>query len=269
MSSHLPLTVFTPFYKSFDYFDQTIRSVLAQSFGDFEYLIINDGPQEDATRIEETYRDTRIRIITNSSPLGLSASRNFGLQAARGEFIAFIDSDDVCEADRFLKEFDFLAAHPGHILVGSCLRYIDEGSNTIGHRTYPEQDEEIKRRMVAANCIAQPSVMARREALIAAGGYTEDFPFAEDYALWLRAARLGKFHNLQEDLVAYRIHLKSGKHLRLRPALRDSTKLKIEAIRHYGFKPTPAALASIAAHILLLGLPDRLIYRLFRKLFVG
>ena len=263
------LTVFTPFYKANPvYFDETIVSVLSQSFRDFEYLMINDGPLEDARRIEEKFRDPRIRIITTEKPLGLSGSRNAVLHEARGDLIAFIDSDDFCEPGRLQKQIDFMRAHPDHVLVGSALRYIDEKSQTIGGRTYPENDEVIKKRMVALNCIAQPSVMARRRALIEAGGYTNDFPCAEDYALWLRAARFGKFHNLQEPLVAYRIHLESGKHRLLRPALRDSTKLKIEALRHYGFPPTLPALASIAAHAALLALPDRVVYWLFKRLYV-
>jgi GT2 family glycosyltransferase len=265
-----PLTVFTPFYKTNPhYFDETIVSILSQSFEDFEYLMITDGPVEDARRIEKTFRDPRIRIITTSSPLGLSGSRNAGLHEARGDLIAFIDSDDFCEPGRLQKQIDFLRANPDHVLVGSGLRFIDEKSQTIGYRDYPQDDRDIKARIVAMNCIAQPSVMARRQALIDAGGYTPDFPAAEDYALWLRLARLGKFHNLPERLVAYRIHLQSGKHRLLRPALRDSTKLKVYAIRHLGFKPTPRSLASIAAHGVLLMLPSSVVYWLFKRLFVA
>jgi len=268
-ADRVPLTVFTPFYKTNErYFDETIISVLSQSFGDFEYLMINDGPVDDARRIEKRFRDPRIRIITTTTPLGLSGSRNAGLHEAHGDLIALIDSDDFCEPDRLQKQIDFMRAHPDHILVGTALRYIDEKSQTIGNRYYPESDEEIKQRLVAINCIAQPSVMARRQSLIDAGGYTNDFPYAEDYALWVRAARLGKFHNLQEPLVAYRIHLQSGKHRLLRAALRDSTRLKIAAIRRYGFRPTPRALASIAAHWILLMMPDRVVYWLFKRLFV-
>ena len=264
------LTVFTPFYNPVPrYFDETIVSVLSQSFRDFEYLMINDGPIDDARRIEETFRDSRIRIITTAKPLGLSGSRNAGLQEARGELIAFIDSDDFCEPDRLQKQADFLRAHPDHVLVGSALRYIDERSQTIGGRTYAETDEEIKSRLVAFNCIAQPAVMARRQALIGAGGYQPQFPYAEDYALWLRLARHGKFHNLQEALVAYRIHLQSGKNIHLRAALRDSTLLKIHALRHYGFKPTFRSLASIAAHLALMMLPSRVVYWLFKRVFVA
>lgn len=266
----MELTVFTPFYKNIEFFDECISSVLSQSFRDFEYLMINDGPLENAERIERVFADPRIRIITTSgAPLGLSGSRNAGLHEARGELIAFIDSDDFCEPERFAKQIEFMRSHPDHVLVGSWLRYVDERSQTIGGRRYPETDEEIKSHMVVLNCIAQPAVMARRQALIEAGGYTNDYPCAEDYALWLRVARLGKFHNLQEPFVAYRIHQASGKNLLLRPALKDTTKLKIAAIRRYGFRASPRAIASILGHLLLLMLPSRLIYFLFRRLFVS
>jgi hypothetical protein len=123
--------------------------------------------------------------------------------------------------------------------------------------------------MVAMNCIAQPSVMARTTALIEAGGYRPDFPAAEDYDLWLRTARLGKVHNLPEARVAYRIHAAAGKNLLLKPALRDTTRLKIRAIRRYGFRASPRALASIVMHALLLLLPSRAIFWLFRRLIVN
>lgn len=263
------LTVFTPFYKNIEYFDETIASVLSQSFRDFEYLMINDGDAAQAEAIERKYNDPRIRIITTEKPLGLSGSRDAGLRAARGELIAFIDSDDFCEPGRFEKQLAFLDAHPDHVLVGSALRFIDESSQTIGGRVYPETDEEIKRRMVALNCVAQPSVIARRAVLIEAGGYTHDFPAAEDYDLWLRVARFGKFHNLPEKLVAYRIHRAAGKNLLLRPALRDTTRLKLRALRRYGFPVSLRALASIALHAGLLLLPNRVIFWLFRRLIVA
>lgn len=263
-----PLTVFTPFYTHLDYFDQCIESVLSQSFADFEYLMINDGPEENARRIERAFSDPRLRIITTEKRLGLSASRNRGLREARGELIAFIDADDFCEPGRFRKQIDFLNAHRDHALVGTALRFIDDQSRTIGERRYPENDAEIRSRLVIVNCIAQPSVMARRQVLIEAGGYTEDFAFAEDYDLWLRVAGRGKLHNLPEQLVAYRIHQQSGKNLRLRAALRDTTRVKVAAIRRYGFRATPRALFSIAAHALLMMLPARVVFWLFKKAIV-
>jgi hypothetical protein len=263
------LTVFTPFYKNIRYFDETIVSVLSQSYGDFEYLMINDGDPADADRIIRKYNDPRIRIINSPTPLGLSGSRDAGLREARGELIAFIDSDDFCEPGRLEKQVAFLKTNPDHILVGTGLRFINDRSQTIGSRSYPQTDEVIKKRLVVVNCIAQPSVMARRAKLIEAGGYTNEFPAAEDYDLWLRLARFGKFHNLPEPLVAYRIHFESGKWTLLKPAVRDTTRAKIRAITRYGFKPTARAVISIAVHSLLLLLPARVIWWLFRRLVVS
>lgn len=262
------LTVFTTFGKNIDYLDETIASVLAQSFRDFEYLMINDGPRENADAIRRRHDDPRIRVLTPERPLGIRGARDAGLREARGELIAFIDSDDLCEPGRFEKQVAFLDAHPQHILVGGALRYIDEHTRTVGSRTYVQTDEEIRRSIVVANCIAQPAVMARREALIAAGGYTEEFQWAEDYDLWLRASLLGKFHNLPEPLTAYRVHSAAGKNVRLRPALRDSLRLKIHAVRHYGFRLTVRVASSIVAHAILLLLPGRVVFWLFRKLML-
>ena len=264
-----PLTVFTPIYRvDHDYFALTMNSVLSQSFGDFEYLLINDGDPADAERILDTYRDPRIRVINQPARQGLALSRNRGLHEARAELIAMIDGDDWCEPERFAKQVAFLREQRDHILVGSDLRLVDEHSRPVGYRRYPRTDAEIKPRMILGNCIAQPAVIARRQALIAAGGYTTEFAWAEDYDLWLRAARLGKFHNLPEALVSYRFHDDSGKTRLLKPALRDSTRLKIHAIRRYGYPATPRALLNVAMHAALLPLPDALILWLFKKLTV-
>jgi glycosyltransferase involved in cell wall biosynthesis len=263
-----PLTVFTPFYRNIRYFDETIVSVLSQSFTNFEYLMINDGDPADAGRIERHYCDPRIRIINTSTRLGLSGSRNAGLQEARGDLIAFIDSDDWCEPGRLAKQVEFLRDHPDYVLVGGALRFVNERSEIIGSRSYPQTDDEIKRTIVIYNCIAQPTVMARRRSLIEAGGYSDEFPAAEDYDLWLRLARVGKFQNLREPLVAYRLHEEAGKNLLLKPAVRDTMRAKIKALRHYGFKTTPRALASIAAHMLLLLLPARIVYWLFKRIML-
>lgn len=274
-NSHpVALTVFTTFYEDGGYLDQTIASVLSQSFRDFEYLIINEGDSARSRRILETHQDPRIRIIDQAGE-GATASeritraRNRGLSEARGELIAFIDADDCCEPRRFEQQVAFLRDNRDHVLVGSALRLIDEQSRTIGSRTYPTTDAEIRKRMLLYNCIAQPAVMARRQALLGAGGYTLEFAGTEDYDLWLRAGTRGKLHNLAGQLTAYRIHPEAGKNTRLKAAVRDSTRVKIHAIRRYGYPAGPLALASIAMHAGLLLLPSRLIFWLFKRLMVS
>lgn len=264
----LPLTVFTTFYDNLRYFDQTVESVLSQSFRDFEFLMINDGDPKESERIRRQFPDPRIRIIDQPRDT-VPRKRNRGLHEGLGEMIAIIDSDDCCEPGRFEKQLAFLRANPDHVVVGSALRCINEKSETVGLRSYPVTHEEIERTIVRTNCIAQPAVMARRQALIDAGGYTEQFPWADDYDLWLRVARIGKMHNLPEALLAYRLHPQATKNVRLKEALRDSVLLKIHAIRRYGYRATPAVIANIAMHAALLPLPKRLVLWLFRRLMVS
>jgi glycosyltransferase involved in cell wall biosynthesis len=263
------VTVFTTFFRpNRHYLDETVSSVLAQSFGDFEYLIVNDGPPEEGRRIEEKFRDPRLRVITNGTRAGLVASRNAGLREGRGEFLAVVDADDFCEPDRLRAEVGFLRTHPEHVLVGSAVRFVDENTRTIGYRRYPESDAEIRSRLLAFNCIAQTSVMLRRRACIEAGGYADEFRDVEDYDLWLRLARLGKLHNLPDALAGYRLHGDASKARMVRPVVRASIRVKLRAIRSYGYRASPRAFGSIAAHLLLLILPQRLVYSLFRLMIV-
>jgi hypothetical protein len=266
MPSGPPLSVFTTFFQpDRNQLDETIRSVLSQTFGDFEYVLISDGDRAESDRIRKTFPDPRIRIIENATRQGLMSSRRRGVAEARAELIALIDADDVAEPERFARQIAFLEAHPEHVLVGTGLRYIDEESRTIGFRTYPEHDEDIRRRMVEFNCIAQPAVMARRSALLAAGNYTPEFEWAEDYDLWLRVARIGQMHNLPEPLTAYRIHRGAGKYTRLKASLRDMIRLKIHATRHYGYPFTPRVALNIALHCALIPLPSSLVVWAFRR----
>jgi hypothetical protein len=261
------LTVFTTFFRpNRIHLDEAIRSVLSQSFSDFEYLLINDGDRDEGTRIEETFRDPRIRVINSPSRLGLMQCRRLGLSEARGDLIAFLDSDDVAAPDRFMQQVAFLEQNSDYVLAGSFLQFIDEQSRSLGLRSYPVDDIDIRSRILEFNPIAQTSVIARRAALLAAGSYTPEFEWAEDYDLWLRTARLGKLHNLPTPLTAYRIHDEAGKRTRLKPSLRDIIRLKIHATRHYGYAMTPRLAVNIGLHCALFPLPSSLILWLFKRL---
>src|SRR5204863_4496108 len=178
----------------------------------------------------------------------LAHKRDRGLREGRGRYIGMIDADDVCEPARFAEQVRFLDGHDDHAVVGSALRLIDEESRTIGFRAYPREHEEIARTLLRFNCIAQPAVTARREALLRAGGYRDVSRWTEDYDLWLRVARAAKLHNLEEPLVAYRIHSQSNKGSILKSVLRDTIATKLRALREYGYRWTPAVALNIAAH---------------------
>ncbi len=261
------VTVFTTFTHDVAWLDETIASVLAQTFGDFEYLIVNDGDARVSRELEARYRDPRIRVIDHP-PATVTEKRQFGLEQARGEYLAIIDADDVCEPSRLASQVSFLEAHPGYAVVASSVTLIDEQSRVIAVRNYPVTDAEIRRSLPYLNCIAQPAVMARRRVLLEAGGYTARFP-VEDYDLWFRVARRAKLHNLPEPLVRYRIHEKASKSTKLKQTIRDSIEVKLRAARSYGWGWSLPLLFSIATHSVLLALPRRVVFALYRRLVLS
>jgi glycosyltransferase involved in cell wall biosynthesis len=261
------VTVFTTFTHDVTWLDETVASVLGQTFTDFEYLIVNDGDARVSRELESRYRDPRIRVIDHP-PATVTQKRQFGLEEARGEYLAIIDADDVCEPSRFAAQVSFLESHPDCAVVGSSVTLIDEQSRVIALRKYPVTDAEIRRSLPYLNCIAQPTVMARRRVLLECGVYTARFP-VEDYDLWFRVARHAKLHNLPEPLVRYRIHEKASKSAQLRRTIRDSIEVKLRAARAYGWGWSLPLLFSIAGHAVLLALPGRLVFALYRRLILS
>ncbi|MCS6864420.1 MAG: glycosyltransferase, partial [Gemmata sp.] len=161
--------------------------------------------------------DERIRLITNDIRTGLVSQRNRAVAEARSDVIAIMDADDIADQYRIEKQLQFLVENPTIDVVGSNLRIIGAKNETIGYRKYPTTHDEILATMPKYNAIAHPSVMVRKNALIAVGGYEEHSP-AEDYDLWSRMLMAGyRFHNLVDPLLNYRVHpnsLSKGKRIR-------------------------------------------------------
>lgn len=261
------VTVFTTFAHDVAWLEETIASVLAQTFEDFEYILVNDGDPKVSRGIESRFGDARLRVI-DVAPSTVAAKRALGLTLAKGKYVAMIDADDVCEPERLRVQVEFLEKHDDHVLVGSAVTFIDECSRVLGSRRYPEDDADIRRTLPLFNCIAQPSVMARRSALLEVGGYSTRFPLVEDYDLWLRLARRGKLHNFTQPLIRYRLHERANKSRQLKRTIRDSVRVKLCATREYGYRWSFALVASLAAHLILLVLPTPIVSQVYRRIIV-
>jgi GT2 family glycosyltransferase len=187
------------------------------------------------------------------------------VREARAPLVAWLDADDVALPGRLAKQAAFLDAHPDVAVAGSWLELIDEKGRTLGYRCYPTNDAAIRAALPRFNPIPQPGVMARREALLAAGGYVErPDGVCEDYDLWCRLARTGaRFANLPEPLTRYRIHLGAMKARKLRGTLRDSIRIKR---RYYGGALGARGRLRLFGERALCLLPPRLVLRLFLAL---
>ena len=186
---------------------QAIESVLSQTFGDFELLVIDDGSRDETPGIIAglAKRDARIRHVSQDS-LGLVAALNSGLALASGEFIARLDADDVARPMRLATQVAAMDADQNLVLLGSWADTIDPDGRVTGRLT-PEHDENKLRAVLArTNPFVHSSIMMRTDVARRCGGYRAAFEAAEDYDLWLRLSEQGGIAIMPQTLVAYRQH---------------------------------------------------------------
>lgn len=185
---------------------QTLESILGQSYGDFEYILVDDGSTDGTAEIIARYAaaDSRITTLYNPQPLRPGGALNRGLAAARGDYFANLDSDDLALSGRLRQQVAFLDAHPDIGIVGSWGRVIDLEGKEIGKRVYPTLPNLIRWTLLIYCCMIHSSVMARRHVIQQAGGYSARHWLATDYELLLRLNPQVAMANLPEPLVAVR-----------------------------------------------------------------
>ena len=203
------VTVLMPVYNAERYLRPALDSILAQTFSDFEFLIINDGSSDGSRKVIESYTDPRIKLVDNPSNMGLARTLNRGLGMATGELIARQDADDVSCPDRLRQQVECLDSHPETALVGTQTRIIDENGRPSGLRHYDRccEYESIRWDLLFGNSFTHTSVMFRRKIVVdEMGGYDETFMYEQDYDLWSRVACRYRVTNIPLVLVDYRIH---------------------------------------------------------------
>lgn len=203
----MKISVVMAVYNAEKYLSEAVDSILAQTYSDFELILINDKSTDTSGDILADYvqKDPRIIILENEQNIGLTKSLNKGLAIAKGEYIARMDADDISVPERFEKQVDFLDAHPDYSFVSCIAQYIDENGNPEQMRLFPETNEEIYAMMPKVDAVMHPGVMFRRADIAKIGNYCEDFRVVQDYDLWFRGMAAGyKFYNIQEPLVLFR-----------------------------------------------------------------
>lgn len=194
--------------------EECIRSVLAQTMRNFEFIIIDDGSTDQTWDKINSYNDPRIRAVKQENR-GIAASANRGLALASASYIARIDHDDLMMPTRLEKQSAYLDAHPDVALVNTYAQLI------YGHRLSndfyraPVNSNALRLRLVFENPVVQPSVMMRTDIVRSLGGYNEGRQFlnlAEDFELWTRIARNNALVTIPEVLTHYRIRLDSASH---------------------------------------------------------
>ena len=204
------VTVLLAVYNGEPYLGETIRSVLDQTWSDFEFLIVDDGSTDGTVDIVESYADTRIRLLRNEQNIGLARSLNRGLRQARGEYLARQDADDLSEPRRLEYQTAFLDARPDVALVGSWYTEMSADGRTIAKRQLPCEYTAIRWALLFFCPFVHSAVMFRRALITTtAGEYDESLSYSLDYQLWARVARLHPVANLPRYLLRLRTHPQS------------------------------------------------------------
>lgn len=192
---------------------ESIESILSQTLTNFEFIIVNDNPENnELKKILKKYQldDIRIKIISNKSNIGLARSLNKALEISKGKYIARMDADDISLENRLKEEVEYLEKHLDCDLVTTNRDDIDENSNVIKRSSsIIVKDELIPKILKYGSIITHPSVMLKSSILKALNGY-RPFKSSQDYDLWLRMVSKGyKFHILPQVLIKYRIRQNS------------------------------------------------------------
>jgi glycosyltransferase involved in cell wall biosynthesis len=207
----MPLvTVLLPVYNGEKYLADAVKSVLLQTFSDFELLVIDDGSTDGSSAILESFSDQKIRVIRNEKRLKLSGALNRGIDNAGGTYIARMDADDICRPDRLAWQVRFMDLHPE---VGICGGWVEAFGNHPSSGTifkYPSGMDDIKASLLFDNPFAHPTVIFRKQLfdrfnLRFDGSYNP----AEDYELWARALECFPSANIGKVLLRYRLHANS------------------------------------------------------------
>ncbi len=184
------------------YIEAAVRSILQQTFEDFELIIINDGSEDQTLNIINSIEDKRIRII-NQDNSGAASARNVGLKSANGEYIAILDSDDTAFPERLQKQVNYLDKNPDCGIIGGNARVIDKDGVFVYNTNQNLDWESIKLKLPSSPFIH--STVMFRGSLIKKIGIYPEIPTSEDALFFLKISKVSKMINLKDCLINYRI----------------------------------------------------------------
>ncbi len=243
MSHAVSVSVVMPVCDGRQFLPDAVESILHQTCGDFEFIIIDDGSTDQTADLLNDYasRDSRIRVATRTRA-GIVPALNHGLSLAQGEFIARMDADDVSLPDRFIRQTRYLRSHPEIVAAGTQVETFGDAPGQVWQ--LPTDPDLLRCRLLFSNPIAHPTVLMRRDWLETTRlRYRAEYPLAEDYDLWTRCEPNHRLANVPETLLRYRIH-RGQASVRQNSLRLDSVKrIHQRLLNSLGLVPDPSELS--------------------------
>ena len=235
---------------------EAVASVLGQTDGDLELIVVDDGSTDDTPDRLAAVVDSRLRVHRQART-GLTRALNRALGLSRAALVARLDADDVALPERLAHQRAFLAAHPEVGLLGTAAREQDPDGALVRVVRPPVDDAALRRALIRANPFVHSSVMVRRELVARVGGYDERLAVAQDYDLWMRLARLTRLATLPEVLVVRRLGAGRVSVEREEDRLRTEARVRWRAVVSGAYPPWCALFALRPALALALPRPLR------------
>lgn len=199
------VSVVIPAYNAMAYLPETVRSVLSQTFTDFEVLIINDGSSDKIVEWASGLVDSRVKLISQENQ-GTCGARNTGIAHARGEYIALLDADDLWEQTKLEKQIRFLEDNPEVGLVYTWTVLVDTQGKPTGRMSTFQAEGDVWKQIVVCQFLTCSSVVVRRCCFKTVGVFDRNLLFSEDWDMWIRIASHYSFAAIKQPLVRYRLH---------------------------------------------------------------
>lgn len=204
------ISVIIPVYNGQKTIKETIQSVLNQTFADWELIIVNDGSQDATLEIINSINDYRIKVFSYSNA-GVSSSRNRGLDQARGEFISFLDADDLWTPDKLKEQLKALQENPQSALAYSWTSWIDQSGQLLRQGGHITVNGRVYDKLLVRDFIESGSnPLIRKQALDKVGGFDCSITHGEDWEMWLRLAACYEFVAVSFPQVLYRVYPESA-----------------------------------------------------------
>ena len=208
MASTPTVSVLMSVYNGERYLRPAVEGILAQTFTDFEFVIIDDGSKDSSPTILREYaaRDPRVKLTIRGNK-GLTVTLNEAFAQSRGKYLARMDCDDVALPERFARQVSLLDANPDVVCTGGYFQLIDGAGRLLTTLRPPTDDAEIQAKMLRGhNAICHPCAMIRRTAMERVGGYDTRFKTSQDLDLWLRLGEVGRLANVPAPVLQFRLH---------------------------------------------------------------
>lgn len=234
------ISIVVPVHNGEKYIREALDSCIEQTYKDIEIIIVDDKSTDSTLEILREYekRDARVKVIPVEKQNGLGNVINIGIRASNAKYIVRMDADDIMILDRIEKQVKYMEENQECVALGGQIDIIDGNSEITGHREYPQTDEQLRKNLFLFQPFAHPAVILRKSKVDEIGMYPENTPKVEDVKFFLILSTKGKFANLPDTVLKYRMTFDTQSQSKMVDHFRKTSDIRRWAIRELGIKPT-------------------------------